>query len=228
MSKPSNGKAGHQNMRIAIIGTGTVGATLARRLQDRGDELLLGTRNPAEAQALAAETGAEALLPEIAAAQADIIILAIPWRAVQEMISTLGDIGEAIVVDCINPLAMIDGQLALAVGHGTSAGEMIADWLPEARVVKTLNQVGAEIMAYPSVLPHRPAMFMAGDDVGAKRIVGDLLDYLGFQPIDAGGIHKSRLLEPLAMLWIDQATYQGRGREWAFCAVGADENDSKV
>jgi hypothetical protein len=86
-------------------------------------------------------------------------------------------------------------------------------------VVKTLNQVGAEMMADNAALPHRPVMFMAGNNATAKAQVAALLADLGFEPLDAGDVTKSRILEPLAMVWINQALFRGKGRKWAFAAV---------
>ena len=86
-------------------------------------------------------------------------------------------------------------------------------------MVKTLNQTGAEIMAQNAHLPHRPVMFMAGNDPTAKARAADLLRDLGFDPLDAGDITKSRLLEPFALVWINQALARGKGRDWAFAAV---------
>jgi predicted dinucleotide-binding enzyme len=94
--------------------------------------------------------------------------------------------------------------------------------LPDARVVKTLNQVGAEMMADSSRLPHRPVMFMAGNDAAAKTSVASVLSDLGFEALDAGDITKSRILEPFGMVWINQALIQGKGRNWAFAAVSTD------
>jgi len=88
-------------------------------------------------------------------------------------------------------------------------------------VVKTLNQVGAEMMADNRALPHRPVMFMAGDSDAAKARVATLLGDLGFEPLDAGDLAKARLLEPFGMVWINQALARGKGRHWAFAAVSA-------
>jgi predicted dinucleotide-binding enzyme len=85
--------------------------------------------------------------------------------------------------------------------------------------VKTLNQVGAEMMADNTSLPNRPVMFMAGNDDAAKGAVAQLLTDLGFDPLDAGDITRSRLLEPFGMVWINQALFRGKGRSWAFAAV---------
>lgn len=208
-------------MRIAIIGTGNVGAALARGLAGKGHELCLGARDPAGAAALAGETGARAALPAQAARDADIVVLALPWGAAEAAVGALGDLTGKAVVDCTNPIGRTADGMGLILGHDTSGGEIVQGWLPRAHVVKTLNQVGAEIMADTSRLPHAPVMFMAGNDAGAKAAVGRMLTDLGFEALDAGDITKARLLEPLGMVWINQALLRGKGRAWAFAAVGA-------
>ena len=208
-------------MRIAIIGTGSVGAALARGLAGKGHDLTLGTRHPEDGtvRALAAGTGSRAVPPSDAVLAAEVVILALPWSAVETAVAGLGDLSGKIVIDCTNPLGRAGGGFGLTIGHTTSGGEIVQRLLPPARVVKTLNQVGAEIVAGNAHLPHRPVMFMAGDDAAAKSQVALLLRDLGFDPLDAGAIDKSRLLEPFALVWINQALARGKGRDWAFAAV---------
>ena len=208
-------------MQIAIIGTGNVGGAIARGLKGQGHAVTLGARNPQESgvQALAAEAGARVALPEAAASAADIVILALPWTVAEAAVKSLGTLTGKTVIDCMNPLGIVDGALSLTIGHTTSGGEMVARWLPGAHVVKTLNQVGAEIMAQNAHLPHRPVMFMAGDSEKAKAEAAALLHDLGFEALDAGGLQKARLLEPFAMVWINQAMFRGKGRNWALAAV---------
>jgi predicted dinucleotide-binding enzyme len=208
-------------VKIAIIGTGTVGSALARGLKKSPHKIILGARDVADraTQGLAAEVGADVASPREAAGSAELVILALPWDAAEVAVRALGDLSGKIVIDCMNPLGMVGGSLALLLGHTTSGGETVAAWLPGARVVKTLNQVGAEMMADNSGLPHRPVMFMAGDDPEAKSIVAAVLTDLGFEPLDAGDMTKARLLEPFGMVWINQALLRGKGRNWAFAAV---------
>jgi 8-hydroxy-5-deazaflavin:NADPH oxidoreductase len=206
-------------MRIAIIGTGNVGGAIAQGLKGKGHAVTLGARDPDAAATLAGRAGASVAPPAEAAAAAEIIILALPWGAAEPAIKALGDLSGRIVIDCMNPLGRTTAGLALTVGHTNSGGEMVQGWLPRARVVKTLNQVGAEMMADNAALPHRPVMFMAGNDDAAKGAVAQLLADLGFDPLDAGDITKSRLLEPFGMVWINQALVRGKGRNWAFAAV---------
>ena len=183
--------------------------------------MVLGTRNVTDkaTRDLAADVGAELASPAEAARSAELVVLALPWNVAEAAVKALGDLSGKIVVDCMNPLGMIGGVLGLLLGHTTSGGEIVAGWLQGARVVKTLNQVGAEIMANNANMPHRPVMFMAGDDAQAKALVATVLTDLGFEPLDAGDITKSRLLEPFGMVWINQALLRGKGRTWAFAAV---------
>lgn len=208
-------------MDIAIIGAGNVGGALARGWRRAGHIITLGVRpdSRGEAQSLADETGAHLAAPEEAARSAAVVVLALPWGAAEQALAALGDLTGKIVIDCMNPIARTPTGMGLALGHTDSGGEQVARWLPETHVVKTLNQVGSEIMADNSDLPHRPAMFMAGDDDAAKMSVAALLTDLGFEPFDAGDLSKARLLEPHALVWINQAIMRGKGRNWALAAV---------
>ena len=207
---------------IAIIGTGNVGSALARGWSRSGQRVVLGARDVSapKVTTLARETRADAKPPAEAAAAADVVVLALPWQVAEGAVKALGGLKDKVVIDCMNPLSMQDGKLGLDRGFTTSAAETLAQWIPQARIVKTLNQVGANLMADNAALPHRPVMFMAGNDAAAKATVSVLLTALGFEPLDAGDLTKARLLEPFAMLWINQALIQGKGRDWAFAAVG--------
>ena len=210
-------------MEIAILGTGNVGSALATGWARAGHRIRLGTRRPADPALapLLTATGATAMAAAEAVAGADATALALPWQAVPAALAELGGLAGRLVIDCTNPLCMVDGQLGLVLGHSDSGGEQVQALLPAARVVKTLNQVGAEMMADNAGLPHRPVMFMAGNDQAAKMLVAGLLADLGFDPLDAGPIGVSRLLEPFGMMWIHQALLRGKGRDWAFAAVAA-------
>lgn len=208
-------------MRIAIIGTGNVGSAIARGLAGKGHAITLGARTPEaeEVAVLADATGATRARPAAAAATAEVVVLALPWWATEAAVKGLGDLTGKVVIDCTNPLAMVGGVLSLAVGHDTSGAELVQGWAPGARVVKTLNQVGAEIMAKNDHLASRPVQFVAGDDADAKAIALRLLADLGFEGLDAGDLTRARLLEPFAMVWINQAILRGAGRDWAFAVT---------
>lgn len=208
-------------MQIAIIGTGNVGSAIARGLKGKGHGVVLGSRSTQDAglQALAAQVEAGTAMPADAATGANIVILALPWSVAEAAVTALGPMAGKTVIDCMNPLGMVNGALGLTVGHTDSGGEMVQRWLPQAHVVKTLNQVGAEMMADNSALPQRPVMFMAGNSDSAKQQAAVVLSSLGFEALDAGDITKSRILEPFALTWINQALFRGKGRNWALAAV---------
>ena len=210
-------------MDIAIIGAGSVGAALATAWMRAGHPILLGLRDAGKHGELIGRTGARALTPAEAAQGAEVVVLALPYTAVQQVVSELGPLPGKILVDATNPVARTDHGADLALGFTNSAAEALARQVPQARVVKTLNQVGAEVMEDTSGFAHPPVMFMAGDDEDAKRTVATLLADLGFEPLDAGPLHRARLLEPLAMVWINQALMRGHGRNWAFAALPRKE-----
>jgi predicted dinucleotide-binding enzyme len=103
-----------------------------------------------------------------------------------------------------------------ALGLASSAAEHIRDWCKGAFVFKTLNQTGFETMADPTKHPLKLVMFVAGDDPKSKAVVMGLVTSLGFEAADAGPLQNARLLEALALIWIDQIFKRGQPRSLAF------------
>ncbi|MHB1302223.1 MAG: NADPH-dependent F420 reductase [Acidiphilium sp.] len=205
-------------MRIAIIGAGNVGRALGNGWLKRGHDVRFGVRDPADPKYR--DLPADRLrTPAEAAATAEAVVLATPWQATEAAIRGLGDLSGRIVIDCTNPLEMAADGLRLAFGHDRSGGEMVAQWAVGASVFKAFNTTGAANMADLSGYGTAPAMFVAGDDADRKPAVMALARDLGFDPVDAGPLRIARLLEPLAMLWIDQAMYRGAGPDFAFALV---------
>ncbi|UYN96232.1 MAG: NAD(P)-binding domain-containing protein [Enhydrobacter sp.] len=201
-------------MRIAVIGAGNVGKALADRFAKAGEEVVYGVRDPAAAKH--APLTHPRLGVRDAAAGADCVVLATPWSAAEGACKAMAPLHGKIVIDCTNPLAMGPAGLGLAVGHTISGGELVAGWCVGASVFKAFNSVGFEVMKAPELLELRPVMFVAGDDEARKPQVLALVGATGFEAIDAGPLRNARLLEPLAMLWIDQAIIRRRGRDFAF------------
>jgi NADPH-dependent F420 reductase len=206
-------------MRIAVIGAGNVGGTLARRLAIAGHEIVIGARDPSNerTRALLAELP-EASRPTArsiarAAEAADVVLLATPWGGAEEALRAVGDLGGRILIDCTNPLRP---DLSLMVGHDTSGGEIIARMASGARVVKAFNTTGFSNMADPSYGASRLAMFVCGDDADARATVLALAEQIGFEGVDCGPLANARLLEPVAALWIWLAYSGGRGLDFAF------------
>ena len=208
-------------MKIAVIGAGKVGSALGTGWAKAGHTIVFGVRdvNKAELKALCARIGATAAPSANAARQGDVVVLALPWTVAENAVKALGDLKGKIIIDSMNPLAMKDGVLGLERGFTSSGGEAVASWLPGARVVKTFNQVGAEMMMAGDRFETRPVMFLAGDDDAAKSTVAQLVGELGFEALDAGALKQARILEPFAMVWINQALFRGLGRNWAFGVI---------
>ncbi len=205
-------------MRIAIIGVGNVGNTLGKGWAAKGHQIIYGVRNPGDAKAedvvQAAGGKARAATVKDAASAADVVVLAIPWGAVREVIKQTGDLTGKIVIDATNPLR--PDLSGLVLGHNTSAGEEVARWAAGAKVVKAFNTTGAQNMANPQFGGQSASMFLCGDDAAAKKVVATLAEALGFEPVDAGPLTQARHLEPLAMLWITMAYAHGHGPNIAF------------
>ncbi|WP_083637054.1 NADPH-dependent F420 reductase [Leptolyngbya sp. 'hensonii'] len=212
-------------MSIGIIGSGSVGGTLGKILAQKGYTVIFGVRDPqsSKVQELIAATGGKVQAATVreAAEQAEIVILTTPWEATQDAIAAAGDLTGKILVDCTNPIAMGMAGLSqgLTIGHSTSAAEEIAKWAPGARVVKAFNNIGANVLENLTFGSQRATAFICGDDLSAKEQVMGLAEAIGFEAIDAGGLTIARLLEPLAMLWIHMAMFQGMGREFAINLV---------
>ena len=206
-------------MRIAIIGAGSVGGTLGKAWLKRGYDVLWGIRNPADPKY--ADLPKDRIKsPTEAVEAADVVVIATPWSETERAMKSLSvSLANKIVIDCTNPLGIGPDGLQLVLGFETSAAEQIANWAPAAFVFKTLNTTGSDNMANAASYPIKPLMLIAGDNADKKPIVTDLVSSLGFDPVDAGPLKSARLLEPFAMVWIDQAIKRGRGRDFAFALV---------
>jgi predicted dinucleotide-binding enzyme len=130
------------------------------------------------------------------------------------MLSAAGDLTGKILIEATNPLR--PDLSGLEVGTSTSGGEPVATWAPGAKVVKAFNSIGSSIMADPKLKGESVLLFCCRDHEEAKKTVHSLAAELGFDPQDAGALTQSRLLEPLALLWISLAFTRGWGREFAF------------
>ncbi|MBK8316377.1 MAG: NADPH-dependent F420 reductase [Acidobacteria bacterium] len=205
-------------MKIAIIGSGNVGAALAKAWARAGHEIKMGVRDVSSPKVtdLLKDIGSGATAASVrdAADFGEIIVLATPWSAVQDAVKSLGDISGKVLFDCTNPFKP---QLAgLEVGLDNSGGESVQAWAPNAKVVKIFSTVGAETMEDASFAQGKPAMIYCGNDPAAKQTAATLATEIGFEPFDLGTIEQARLLEPFAMIWVRLAFFQGVGRNFAF------------
>jgi predicted dinucleotide-binding enzyme len=205
-------------MKIGIIGSGNVGGALGTRWAKNGHSITFAAREPnskkIQEAVRAAGPNAAAGSPSDAVRLSEVVLLATPFPAAEDAVRSGGNWTGKILIDATNPLR--PDLSGLAVGCTESAGEKVAGWAPAAKVVKAFNTVGANIMEDPKFAGGKVALFYCGDDAGAKKTVAGLIGELGFDPLDAGPLTQSRVLEPFAMLWISLALQYGYGRDFAF------------
>jgi predicted dinucleotide-binding enzyme len=202
---------------IAIIGTGNVGAALARNLVARGMSVRVAGRGMDRAKSLAASLGQNAIaLPaDEVAKDARIVLLAVPGSAAVTAVEGAGGLAGKIVVDCTNPLTWDAGPVHAPPPEGSMTAHLAARF-PSARFVKALNTFGAEFHEQPAIAGTSADVYIAGDDAEAKGATVELCRALGFEPIDVGPMRNARNLEALAVLWIHLALVGGQGRNVAF------------
>ncbi|MGI9578297.1 MAG: NADPH-dependent F420 reductase [Microthrixaceae bacterium] len=203
-------------MNTTIVGSGMVGSALALAWAGRGHEVTVAVRNPdkPELADLGRADGVSlvALGPD-SVAYADVVVLALTTTAAAEVAISLGGLAGKVVIDPTNPMSGGFGQLDY--GTTTSSAERIAEAIPEARVVKAFNTIGASFFADPVIGGEAASMFIAGDDADSKAIVAELADSLGFDAVDCGPLVESRSLEAMALLWI-RMTYVQQAGDIAF------------
>ena len=193
-------------MNIGIIGSGAVGQQLAKDLIAHGHHVTIGTRDASKLAEFSVQNPSIKLASNAdAAAFGEMVLLATHWEGTQNAIQLADpkNLEGKVVVDITNPLDFSSGQPALSIGFSTSAGEQVQAWLPGSHVVKALNSITANAMINPkSFIGGEPDMFIAGNDADAKQTVQKFLEGVGWGVVDLGDITKSRLIEPLAMIWI--------------------------
>jgi NADPH-dependent F420 reductase len=180
-------------VRIAIIGTGKMGRGFAQALAPT-HEVVVGSRDPDRAAATATKTGAtRGATYADAAGNAEVVILTVPWNAMDETLGQLGNLPGTVVIDVSYPYTRREREAL----KGTSTAEAIQKRLPGARVFKGWNHVHAKHLIDPDVHGIASSVLITGDDPRAKDIVFDIARDMGFHPVDAGPLKATRDLERL-------------------------------
>ena len=193
-------------MRIGLIGAGNIGGALARRLTQLGHEVsIANSRGPDTLAGRAKETGARPVTVEQAARAGDVVIVAIPEKSVPDLPRDLFDgVPESVVVvDTGNYYPGRDGSIQ-EIESGKTESRWVSDQLGRP-VVKAFNNIRAGSLAKggkPKGAPGRIALPVAGDSPRAKAVVMRLIDELGFDPIDAGGLDDSWRQQPDSPVYI--------------------------
>jgi predicted dinucleotide-binding enzyme len=187
-------------MNIGILGAGNIGANAARLFAKAGHAVrIASTHDPQSLEAKARELGetVHAATPQDAVAFGDVVLLAVPWSHKEDAIGDAGPYDDKIVIDAMNPYTE-DFEVE-DLGSRTSS-EIIQTLVPGARLVKALNTLHYRRLASDGQAKGargRLAIFLAGDDAAAKATVAQLIDEIGFEPVDTGGLAEGgRLQQP--------------------------------
>ena len=199
-------------MRIGVLGTGTVGTTLASKLAELGHEVRMGSRDAANQKAVAwAESSGDRASTGTFADAADFAELVFNCTGGGVSLQALEQAGEdalrgKVLVDVANPLDFSRGMPpTLTVCNDDSLAEQIQRRFPDTRVVKAFNTMNHQVMVEPTLVPGEHDLLVAGDDAAAKAQVRELAESFGWSPeriVDLGGIGAARGMEMYLPLWV--------------------------
>ena len=201
-------------MRIGILGSGLMGAKLGTIFARAGHEVIFSyARNPKKLEKLARDAGktARAGTPREAAEDADVLLLAVHWNRVDDVLKQAGDVSGKVLVTCSLP--MNDDDTGLVVAHTSSGAEELAKKARGAHVVAAFGTVPSEVLFGVFDARRRktrPSLLYLGDDDEAKETTAELIRHVGFEPVDAGPLRMARYSEPFTMI-VAQLAYEGDG-----------------
>ena len=208
-------------MRIGILGSGLMGGKLGTLFVRAGHDVVFSyARSEQKLKRLAREArgNARAGTPGEAARDSDVLLLAVHWSRVDDVLQQAGDVSGKVLISCSLPMNTDD--TALVIAHTSSGAEVLAEKVPKARLVSAFNTVPSEVLFGvfgARRKARRPSLVYCGDDVKSKRTAARLIRDLGFDPVDAGPLRIARYTEPFALL-VAQLAYEGdEGPEVAYC-----------
>jgi predicted dinucleotide-binding enzyme len=178
-------------MDVAIIGAGRIGGNIARQLARLGHGLTLSfARDTAALDRLAGELGARVSPPAQAVADADLVVLSVPWSVIPTALEQAGSLAGKIVVDTTNQFGA--GPMPAA---GRTAAAFNAERMPGARYTKSFNTLTAAFQAEVAGREPRVVQWLCGDDAQAKDVVAQLIRDAGYEPVDLGGTADCAVME---------------------------------
>ncbi len=194
-------------MKIGVIGSASVGQTLAAGLKKHGYDVRIGSRTPAKLAEFSQKSGIQAGTFSDVAAWGEAIVLAVKGTVAEQALADAGaaNLTGKLVIDATNPIADAppeDGVLRFFTSPNASLMEALQAKFPGAKFVKAFSSVGAALMINPSFPGGvKPTMFYCGDDAAAKATVAKILDQFGWAGADMGSAKAARAIEPLCQLW---------------------------
>ncbi len=207
-------------MRVGILGSGLMGGKLGTLFARAGHDVVFSyARSEQKLKRLArdAQGNARAGTPGDAARESDVLLLAVHWSRVDDVLEQAGDVSGKVIVSCSLPMNADDTGLVIA--HNSSGAEALAQKVPKARVVSAFNTVPSEVLLGVFAARRkakRPSLVYCGDDANSKKTAAELIRDVGFDPVDAGPLRIARYTEPFALL-VAQLAYEGdEGPELAY------------
>lgn len=200
-------------MRIGILGSGLMGGKLGTILARAGHEVVFSyARSEQKLKRLARQAHAKARAgtPADAAGDSDVVLLAVHWSRVDDVLHQAGNLDGKIIVSCSLPMSADDTELV--IGHTASGAETLAQKVLQARVVSAFNTVPSEVLFGVFAARRRakkPSLILCGDDKRSKGVAARLIGDVGFEPIDVGPLRMARYTEPFALL-VAQIAYEGK------------------
>jgi predicted dinucleotide-binding enzyme len=195
-------------MDIGVIGSGTVGETLANGFLKHGHRVMRGSRDPQKLADWAAGQGANASVGDFAATArfGQLVVLAVKGTGAEDAVRAAGveNLAGKPVIDTTNPIAPTapeKGVLRFFTNYESSLMERLQLVAPKAHFVKAFSCVGSHQMIDPQLPGGPPTMFICGDSIEAKRQVEALLREVGWDSEDMGSVEAARAIEPLCILW---------------------------
>ena len=203
---------------VAVIGTGDMGDSLGPRFAELGYRVVYGSRNPDSdrVRALVEMTGhgASATNARDAAQQADIVLLLVPWPAMETVAQNLGDLSGRIIIDVSMPFAQGDDGYPSHLLQ-TSSAEMIQGWNTGAKVVKTFATMSSHLIDDPMAESGVVSIPIASDHKDAKEEVASIVAAMGLDPVDFGPLRMARQIENMQMIYMIPLV-QSRPENWEF------------
>jgi predicted dinucleotide-binding enzyme len=208
-------------MRIGILGSGLMGGKLGTIFARAGHRVVFSySRSPRKLKRLAREArgNARAGTPREAVLNADVLLLAVHWSRVDDVLKQAGDLSGKVIVTCSLPMSADDSRLVVA--RTSSGAEALARKVRKADVVSAFGTVPSEVLfgvfSRKRRTRRRPSLLYCGDDQHAKEVAVRLIRAVGFEPVDAGPLRIARYLEPFTLA-VAQLAYEGEdGPEIAY------------
>ncbi len=200
-------------MKIGILGSGLMGSKLGSLWAACGHDVLFAyARSPSKLQRLARECGGRHGSVADAVHHGSVLLLAVHWSRVEDVLGQAGDLAGQVMLNCCVPLDAANRDLV--IGTTSSGAETLAALRPRARWVSCFNTTPSEsfdpVFARKGQSP-APQVLTYGDDVDAKRVAGQLIRDIGFEPLECGGLRNGRFIEPFAMATAELAYVQPGG-----------------